>query len=128
MNANPPDDEKFSILVVEDDFLIALDLQDALEQAGHLVVGPARKVSEALEMLKTATPDAAVLDANLFGERVTPVARLLKIMGIPFVLASADNAFVQSDAILAAVENIGKPTNQRRLLKSLQALLADDGR
>ncbi|WP_196259786.1 response regulator [Pelagibacterium limicola] len=122
MTESPHDEKKLTLLVVEDDFLIGFDLKRTLQEAGHRVIGPARKVSEALEILKTQSPDAAILDVNLYGERVSPVARLLHVMGIPFVLTSADEDFIRGDDALSASENFGKPTDTKRLLASLHAL------
>jgi DNA-binding response OmpR family regulator len=62
------------ILVVEDEFLIAMEVEQTLRRAGYQVVGPAPSLGTALELLRQVRPDAAVLDVNLAGERVTPVA------------------------------------------------------
>lgn len=53
------------ILVVEDDFLIALELEQTLRRAGYEVVGPVISVGMALRLLRQVRPDAAVLDVNL---------------------------------------------------------------
>jgi DNA-binding response OmpR family regulator len=63
------------ILVVEDEFLIAMKLEQTLRRAGYQVVGPAAGVGMALGLLRQVRPDAAVLDVNLAGERVTPAHR-----------------------------------------------------
>jgi CheY-like chemotaxis protein len=63
------------LLIVEDELLIALELQSIVEQLGGTVVGPAGSVENALQLLSGTTPDAALLDANLRGDRVTPVAQ-----------------------------------------------------
>jgi CheY-like chemotaxis protein len=76
------------LLVVEDEFVIALDLQNLLEAAGHEVVGLAANIPDALSMIETTTIDGAVLDINLRGERVTEVADLLSRKDIPFLFVS----------------------------------------
>ncbi len=63
-----------SILVVEDDLFIGLELKACLEVAGFLVLGPAGSVRDALRLISTQRPDAAVLDVNLGRENVIPVA------------------------------------------------------
>ncbi len=73
------------ILVVEDEALIARLLEDLLRELGCEVVGPASNVTLALELAARERPDAAVLDVNLGGETVFPVADALKHAGIPFV-------------------------------------------
>ena len=77
------------MLVVEDEFLIAMDLELLLQEHGCRVLGPAATVAEALRLLQGETPDVALLDINLQGELVTPVAEELRARGVLFVLASA---------------------------------------
>ncbi|TIQ25766.1 MAG: response regulator, partial [Mesorhizobium sp.] len=73
------------ILVVEDTFLVALDLSDELTDAGCDVVGPAPSVQEALEQIDGVELDGAVLDVNLHGERSFPLAEHLAARDVPFV-------------------------------------------
>lgn len=80
------------ILVIEDEALVAMLVEDALVDAGFAVLGPARSVAQALEMLKADTPDAAVLDLNLGGENSLPVADVLAARGIPFLVATGYGA------------------------------------
>lgn len=77
------------VLVVEDDFLIANDFCQALAEEGATAVGPAPSIARALAVLSGAAPlDAAILDINLGGELVYPVAESLRHLGVPFVFAS----------------------------------------
>jgi CheY-like chemotaxis protein len=76
------------ILVVEDEFLIALDIAGVLEQAGLAVVGPAGNVSDALQAIESEVVHGALLDAHLGGEPVSRVADALKARGIPFAFVS----------------------------------------
>jgi len=80
------------VLVVEDEALISMLLEDELLEAGAEVVGPACSVKEALELIDQATTDgglsAAVLDINLEGETVSPVADHLAALSVPFVFAT----------------------------------------
>ena len=107
------------VLVVEDEFLIAMDLELLLRRHGWRVLGPAATVDQALRLLAGATPDVAVLDINLRGELVTPVAEELRARGVPFVLASAYDGHELGAAALAGVPAVGKPTDERRLLAAL---------
>ena len=87
MNSNPL--RGYTVLVVEDDFTMALDLQASLEDAGATVLGPVSRVDDALELVWDVFDiDIAVLDINLRGERVYPVAEALRQRGIPFVFAT----------------------------------------
>jgi two-component system, response regulator PdtaR len=107
------------VLVAEDEFLLALELELLLEGHGYRVLGPAATVAEALRLLAAATPDVAVLDVNLRGETVTPVAEALRASGVPFLLASAYDRSDLADPVLAAAVNLGKPTSDGRLLAAL---------
>lgn len=109
-----------TVLVVEDEFFIAMDVEMMLEQHGHSVLGPAATVDAALDLLKEARPDVALLDLNLRGQLVFPVAERLRSLNIPFVLASAYRSVnFEGNAAVADVENIGKPIQESRLLQAL---------
>ena len=75
------------VLIVEDAVLLALELESGLAECGALVVGSAADIAEATRML-ALTFDVAVLDANLNGRAVTPVAEALAARGIPFIFAT----------------------------------------
>src|SRR4051794_17856289 len=81
-----------AVLVVEDEFLIATMIEDVLVRLGFRVVGPASSVGSALEAFSTATPDAALLDLNVRGEPIEPVAAALDERGIPFAFISGYSA------------------------------------
>src|SRR5688500_8003036 len=77
------------LLVVEDDYAIASDLEEALEAHGAHVIGPAGTVADALELIAAqAEIDGAVLDIDLHGERAYPVADALRGRGVPFIFAT----------------------------------------
>ena len=112
------------ILVVEDEFLIALEMVEALRAAGYQVLGPAPSVDTALELLKVERPDAAILDVNLAGECVTPVAEALRIMVVPFILASGYVAAdLEAEPVLRGAVNIGKSWRVELLLEELRGAL-----
>jgi two-component sensor histidine kinase len=75
------------VLIVEDAVLLALELETGLSEAGAQVIGPAYELEEAMALLDQPI-DAAVLDANLNGRSVTPVAEALHLRRIPFVFAT----------------------------------------
>ena len=76
------------VLVVEDEALVAMLVGDSLEEAGATIVGPAATVAEALALIEDGALDAAVLDVNLQGQRMTQVADRLAGMKVPFVIAT----------------------------------------
>jgi CheY-like chemotaxis protein len=97
------------ILVVEDEYLIAMSLQDALESAGSVVLGPVSSVDKAIKTIDSEPRiDAAVLDVNLGGVLAYPVADMLIARKIPFVFTSG-----YEDSVLrnryAEVKNCRKP-------------------
>jgi PAS domain S-box-containing protein len=75
------------VLIVEDAVLLAMELETGLSDAGARIIGPAYELEEALALLDQPI-DAAVLDANLNGHSVTPVAEALSTRGVPFVFAT----------------------------------------
>lgn len=78
-----------TILLVEDDYTIAMDLQSAFEDAGATVVGPVGRVDDAMSLVWDVFDiDIAVLDINLHGEFAFCVAQALRERGIPFVFAT----------------------------------------
>jgi len=77
-----------SILIVEDEPLIAMMLEDFVHSLGHEVSGNCDSVSAALAEVEKGEFDLAILDVNLKGENVWPVATALRVKGTPFVLAT----------------------------------------
>jgi CheY-like chemotaxis protein len=82
--------EGLRVLIVEDEVLVAILIEDMLSELGCALVGVAPTVAEALAVLGAAAPlDVAILDVNLGGEKVFPVADLLASRGVPFVFSTA---------------------------------------
>lgn len=105
-----------TVLVVKDEFLIAMDLKLLLEGRGWRVLGPAATVKEALRLLDGELPAVALLDVTLKDGAVTPVAEALRGRKVPFVVASAYSRpeLIGGDVLVGA-PNVGKPTEERRL-------------
>ena len=76
------------ILIVEDEPLIAFEVEQTLTEAGFAVVGVAARLEEALAMVEDGALDAAVLDANLHRVSSAPVAIALTARGLPFVVTT----------------------------------------
>lgn len=72
-------------LIVEDESLVAMLIEEALTEIGLTTLGPATRVSKAIQLIEAHPPQGAVLDVNLAGEKVYPVADRLVALGIPFV-------------------------------------------
>jgi len=80
------------VLVVEDEFLVALEVESALEDFGCSVVGPFAKLAKALDAARSTPVDGAVLDINLNGEMVYPLAEFLAAKEVPFVFITGYTA------------------------------------
>lgn len=110
------------ILVVEDEFMVAAMLSDTLQAMGCEVIGPAAEIAQALALLEQEAIDAAVLDVNIAGQMVFPVADALAARQLPFVFATAYGSAGVTDrhrerAIL------DKPYHQRDLEHALRSAL-----
>jgi CheY-like chemotaxis protein len=73
------------VLLLDDEPLIAMLLEDILEQLRYEIVGPAHTVAAALDLIETTPPDAAILDVNLRNELSYPAADALRVRRIPFM-------------------------------------------
>jgi DNA-binding response OmpR family regulator len=110
-------------LIVEDEPLISMMLEDFLLSMGHRVSAICETVAEALKAVESAGFDIAILDINLKGESVWPVASRLREEGIPFVLASGGHV----DPPPAEFDNvpmIDKPYTIDRVTPALDAAMA----
>ena len=76
------------ILVVEDELMIRMLLEDMLGELGYTIAAQAARIDEALEAAKSADFDLAILDVNLNGQPISPVADALVARGMPFVFAT----------------------------------------
>jgi CheY-like chemotaxis protein len=111
------------ILIVEDEPLVAMDVQSMLQNAGMEIVGPAATSERALRLLGAERVDAALLDANLGGERVDGVALALSQSGIPFAFATGYGRESLPQAF-AGAPVITKPFAEKELLRTVQSLLS----
>jgi CheY-like chemotaxis protein len=108
--------------VVEDEMLVAALLEDRLEALGCHVIGPAAGVAKALELLEAERVDVAVLDVNLGGEKVFPVADALAERRIPFIFATAYGAAGVADRHSRRTV-LDKPYQERALEHALRSAL-----
>ena len=76
------------VLVVEDEMMVSMLIEDMLTDLGCIVVGPAARLDEAIELATTSEIDCAVLDVNLGGQPIFPLADLLRERGRPFAFAT----------------------------------------
>jgi len=111
------------ILVVEDEYLLAEDLAETLAGLGVCVLGPVGALDEALELLDTLLTtdgglDGAVLDVNLRGQMVFPLADALAARRVPYVFATGYGPEVLPERYRSA-PLLQKPIQPRLLLSLL---------
>lgn len=108
------------IMVVEDIFDLAMELERILQRAGAKVVGPFPTSAAALDSLRQRAPDCAVLDVNLGEGNSLDLARDLRTRGVPFLFFTGydQNALPPE---FADVERLEKPADSARLLQKIEA-------
>ena len=112
------------VLIVEDELLVAMELAGTLERSGYRVLGPAPSVQRALAILEDERPDGALLDVNLRGERVTPVAKELRARSVPYVLVTAFNPAAFAEPELRSVPVVRKPiSDDEEVVRALEGVL-----
>lgn len=110
------------ILIVEDEYFVAMDLATSLGDMGADVIGPACSVAEALALIRRASDelDGAVLDVNLRDERVYPVADALLARGVRFIFASGYDASLLPSGY-AHLPRCAKPVDAATIARFLAA-------
>jgi DNA-binding response OmpR family regulator len=108
------------VLVVEDDYFIALELCNALRAAGADVIGPARDVATALSAIRDEHIDCGVLDINLRGHLAFEIATELRACGIPAIFATGYDASMIPDELGDAVR-LEKPVDLAALCRAVES-------
>jgi DNA-binding response OmpR family regulator len=111
------------ILVVEDEFIIAMELQSILEEAGAQVVGPCHTLAEALAAAEHEDISAATLDLRLGLESAIPAARALGNRHIPFIYYSVQSSVDSSVTDWPKAPMIPKPAPATVLVNAIAQLL-----
>ena len=114
------------VLVVEDEMMVSMLIEDMLTDLGCSVVGPASRLDEAIALAEAGGIDCAVLDVNLGGQPICPLADLLRTQGRPFAFATG-----YGDAGLRDVDRgcpvLQKPFREGDLARVLGELRAKVG-
>jgi DNA-binding response OmpR family regulator len=114
------------VLVVEDEMMVSMLIEDMLTDMGCTVMGPAARLDEAMELAMSSEIDCAVLDVNLGGQPIFPLADLLRERGCPFAFATG-----YGDAGLRDVDRgtpvLQKPFREGDLARVLGELRAKVG-
>jgi DNA-binding response OmpR family regulator len=120
---NQPANSRPLVLVLEDEALIALNVQDELQDAGYGVAGPFSTCSAALEWLRSATPDMAILDTTLKDGHCREIALELSRREVPFLIYSGYQEDQQLLSDFQHVTWIEKPVPSGALVQACQQLL-----
>ena len=117
--------EGVNVLIVEDDFIVAYDMQTLREEHGAAIVGPSANLDEARTAIAAhaGSIDVAVLDVNINGQFVFPIAAELRRAGVPFVFVTAyadDERLFPSE--LKDAPRLAKPVLPNALIGQLKRL------
>jgi DNA-binding response OmpR family regulator len=118
----PVDKKHARILIVEDEPMIALNLEDLLVEAGYEVTCVAGKLEKALALIEGAGCDAAIVDANLAGVSASPAALALAARGLPFIVLSGYSPEQLRGAFPAALF-MKKPYRADKLIHTLKSMV-----
>jgi DNA-binding response OmpR family regulator len=111
------------VLIVEDEAVVAFEIRDILRGAGFEIAGCVGSIDKALSALKDSDCDIAILDANLRGHSVEPVAVALQQRGRPFLFVSGyQRAFLPEEFVDAPL--LSKPFEPGQLISAVRRLLS----
>ena len=113
-------DRPKSILVVEDAFLVGMQLKEDLESLGYSVVGPASTVQKAISLIELHSIHGAILDVNLGHENSTPIAKRLDELQVPFLFITGYETVSADEEMFSDKTLLRKPI----LLSDIQEALS----
>jgi len=117
--------EAYRILVAEDSFLLVATLEAVLDHLGWTLVGPATRKDQALELARSETFDAALLDVNLDGEMSWEVATVLTERGVPYIFSTGYDMMTVLPPSLAGAVVVTKPYKLDELERRLRGLITE---
>jgi DNA-binding NtrC family response regulator len=107
------------VLIVEDEWLIAMDHVSILRAAGHIVVGPVATVAKAMGLIGAEQIDIALLDFQLGAETSATVAHQLAHHGIPFIVVTG-HSDADFSPEFATGQIVAKPATPEQLLSAIE--------
>lgn len=111
------------VLLVEDNAMIAMEVAEALDDMGAQVVGPVARLESALRLVEAEPIDVALLDIDLDGTKVWPLAEVLASRGIPFCFASGYDPSLVVPPKLRDRRTLNKPYSLAQVGETLTQLL-----
>lgn len=112
------------VLVAEDEWVVAMELEDELTEMGCRVIGPVPSVSEAMDILVDEPVDVALVDIELCDETGYRIAHALEARNVPVVFLTGYNTMALAPEF-RHLRCLEKPVGTRRLAAALTAALAD---
>ena len=111
------------VLVVEDEMMVSMLIEDMLGDLGCTVIGPASRLDEAIALASSTELDCAVLDVNLGGQPIFPLADILRAKGAPFAFATGygDAGLRDVDKGSPVLQKPFRETDLARILGELRA-------
>ena len=118
-----PDLTGLRVLVVEDEMMVSMLIEDMLSDLGCVVIGPAARLDEAIALAESTQIDCAVLDVNLGGQPIFPLADILRAKGAPFAFATGygDAGLRDVDKGSPVLQKPFRETDLARILGELRA-------
>ena len=113
-----------SVLIIEDEPMIALGFEDVLIDAGFQIAGVVGKLEKAMALIESGVCDAAIVDANLAGVSASPAAIALAARGLPYIVTSGYSP-EQMQGDFPGALYVQKPCRPEILLQTLNDLLFD---
>ena len=126
MASNPPPDRP-KVLVVEDEFIIALDLSETVQDLGYQLEGPFEGKEAAIEAIEEGMPDLAILDVFTADGEVYPLADKLVEAGVPIVFHSGHVTPAEVRALYPDAVACAKPCPPDRLIDAMQEAVGKTG-
>jgi two-component SAPR family response regulator len=104
-----------NILLLEDDLLLAMDMEDHLLQTGHKIVGPFGRIADAIDAIPRNELAGAIVDLNLHGELSFPVIEMLQEHSVPVIVCSGYAELPEVKNRLIGLPMLPKPWNTQKL-------------
>jgi two-component SAPR family response regulator len=111
------------VLVVDDEWLSAYEVERLVHKLDGVVLGPATSVNAALDLVAETRPDLALLDVDLNGTPVTPLVETLGARKVPYVLITGYSAQDLAEVGLAPAPVVYKPPQDARLTQAIAQVL-----
>jgi CheY-like chemotaxis protein len=115
--------QRYSFFVVEDETLIRMMIVEMLEELGHTVTSEAARLDQAISLARSADFDLALLDVNLGGQMITPVAEIIELRKRPIIFSTgyAADAIPASFRERALIRKPFRPESLETIIKLTMA-------